>query len=232
MAKARGGCCFRHRRCCYLYIVATLGSALTQLCLARQVLEGARRLLANADSIKQAVDLTGASIALDDCYELWDSGFISIPYDFSISDLTPQLRRMLNSGVTEPVAAIDSMEEAEPETAEVNGQVNGHANGQTNGHAVNGDASHGDDVAGGSGEGEGEATGFEASASRSAEETGAPTALPHARRQHLGFHRPLRPWMPRQPAPLARRHRRPALPRPKPLAVARQVMSTGMRLPW
>jgi len=24
----------------------------------------------------------GASIAIDDCYELWESGFISIPFDF------------------------------------------------------------------------------------------------------------------------------------------------------
>ena len=26
----------------------------------------------------------GASIAIDDCYELWESGFISIPYNFQV----------------------------------------------------------------------------------------------------------------------------------------------------
>ena len=26
----------------------------------------------------------GASIAIDDCYELWESGFISIPFDFQV----------------------------------------------------------------------------------------------------------------------------------------------------
>lgn len=42
----------------------------------------ARRLVDNARAIGISVDLSGASIAIDDCYELWDSGFISIPYDF------------------------------------------------------------------------------------------------------------------------------------------------------
>uniref|UniRef100_A0A061QW88 Uncharacterized protein n=1 Tax=Tetraselmis sp. GSL018 TaxID=582737 RepID=A0A061QW88_9CHLO len=62
-----------------------------------KVLDGARRLLENASSIKEAVNLTGASIALDDCYEVWESGFISIPYDFNLGDLEPQLRQMLGS---------------------------------------------------------------------------------------------------------------------------------------
>jgi hypothetical protein len=34
----------------------------------------ARRLLDCAPAIRSAVDLSGASLAIDDCYELWDSG--------------------------------------------------------------------------------------------------------------------------------------------------------------
>jgi hypothetical protein len=41
--------------------------------------------------------LTGASIAIDDCYELWESGFISIPHNFQLSDLRPELRKLLGS---------------------------------------------------------------------------------------------------------------------------------------
>lgn len=43
------------------------------------------------------MNLAGASIALDDCYEVWESGFISIPYDFQLGDIEPQLQRMLGS---------------------------------------------------------------------------------------------------------------------------------------
>ena len=39
----------------------------------------------------------GASIAIDDCYELWESGFISIPYNFDLKDLQPQLQRLLGT---------------------------------------------------------------------------------------------------------------------------------------
>ena len=39
----------------------------------------------------------GASIAIDDCYEVWESGFISIPYDFRLKDLKPKLRRLLGT---------------------------------------------------------------------------------------------------------------------------------------
>lgn len=55
------------------------------------------RLLEHSDSIKQAVDLRGACIALDDCYEVWDSGFISIPYNFKIQELSSMVR-MLQAG--------------------------------------------------------------------------------------------------------------------------------------
>ena len=39
--------------------------------------------------------MPGASIAIDDCYELWESGFVSIPYNFELRDLEPQLQRLL-----------------------------------------------------------------------------------------------------------------------------------------
>ncbi|KAK9846014.1 hypothetical protein WJX81_008468 [Elliptochloris bilobata] len=63
-----------------------------------RVAAAARRLLQNAPLIRQSVDLSGASIAIDDCYELWESGFISIPFDFQVSDLQPELQRLLSSG--------------------------------------------------------------------------------------------------------------------------------------
>lgn len=62
-----------------------------------KVLEGARRLLEHAPAIKQSVDLQGASLAIDDCYEVWGSGFISIPYDFTLQELQPQLVKLLAS---------------------------------------------------------------------------------------------------------------------------------------
>lgn len=63
-----------------------------------RVLDGARRLLEFASTIKQTVDLRGASLAIDDCYEVWGSGFISIPYDFTLQELQPQLRKLLSAG--------------------------------------------------------------------------------------------------------------------------------------
>ena len=41
-----------------------------KICMNDKVVEGAMRMLDNADVIKQAVDLKGACIALDDCYEV------------------------------------------------------------------------------------------------------------------------------------------------------------------
>lgn len=49
-----------------------------------KVFEAAYRLLENADHIKATVNLEGTSIAIDNVYELWESGVISIPYDFSL----------------------------------------------------------------------------------------------------------------------------------------------------
>ncbi|KAJ9527460.1 hypothetical protein QJQ45_025732 [Haematococcus lacustris] len=68
-----------------------------KICMNDKVIEGAMKLLDNADVIKQAVDLKGSCIALDDCYEVWDSGFISIPYNFKITELSSMVR-MLQSG--------------------------------------------------------------------------------------------------------------------------------------
>jgi len=49
-------------------------SSITAL-LQDKVLTAARRLLEAAPAIRAAgVDLSGASLAIDDCYELWDSG--------------------------------------------------------------------------------------------------------------------------------------------------------------
>ena len=42
----------------------------------------------------------GASIAIDDCYELWESGFVSIPYNFELRDLQPQLQKLLQGSNT------------------------------------------------------------------------------------------------------------------------------------
>lgn len=41
-----------------------------KICMNDKVLEGAQRLLDNSDLIKSNVNLKGASIALDDCYEV------------------------------------------------------------------------------------------------------------------------------------------------------------------
>ena len=68
-----------------------------KICMNDRVAEGARRLLENAAQIRAVVDLRGCCLALDDCYEVWDSGFISIPFDFAIHEL-PEKVRMLKAG--------------------------------------------------------------------------------------------------------------------------------------
>ena len=45
--------------------------------------------------------MPGASIAIDDCYELWESGFVSIPYNFELRDLQPQLQKLLQGPAIE-----------------------------------------------------------------------------------------------------------------------------------
>ena len=72
------------------------------LCSPREhdlVLAAGRRLLAAAPQIRGAVDLTGASICIDDCYDAWDNGFVSLPYDFSVGEIAPALIRLLSNGI-------------------------------------------------------------------------------------------------------------------------------------
>lgn len=73
-----------------------------------KVLAGAQKLLENAETIKSTVSLAGASIAIDDCYEVWGSGFISIPYNFTVQELPQQLVRLLKAG--EQQEAEDALE--------------------------------------------------------------------------------------------------------------------------
>ncbi len=75
-----------------------------KMCMSDKVLEGAQRLLDNAEQIRSKMNLSGACLALDDVYEVWDSGFISIPYDFSIHEL-PQTMLQLQSGQVPSAAA-------------------------------------------------------------------------------------------------------------------------------
>lgn len=84
-----------------LFDVAWLSVQVIRVCPSYDrdlVLAAADRLIQNAEIISHFVDLSNASIALDDCYQMWESGFISIPCDFQLQDLQPQLRKMLTSG--------------------------------------------------------------------------------------------------------------------------------------
>ena len=40
----------------------------------------------------------GVTIAIDTCYEVWDSGVISVPWNFNINELRPQLIKLLGAG--------------------------------------------------------------------------------------------------------------------------------------
>jgi len=61
------------------------------------VLAAVRRLVEAAPRIAAAIDLSDTSIAIDDCYDVWESGFISIPYDFELADVGEQLGRLLQA---------------------------------------------------------------------------------------------------------------------------------------
>ena len=81
------------------------------LCSPREhdlVLDAGRRLLAAAPEIREAVDLTGACICIDDCYDAWDNGYVSLPYDFSVGDVAPALIRLLSTGAKKKRAAADA----------------------------------------------------------------------------------------------------------------------------
>lgn len=61
-----------------------------------EVIAAAERLLESAEQLqRQGVDLSGACLAIDDCYEVWDSGFISIPHDFEVGELCVRLQAAL-----------------------------------------------------------------------------------------------------------------------------------------
>ena len=80
--------------------VALGAKCVIKICMAEGVMEGARRLRDNAEIIRGELGsdlLKGACIAIDDCYELWDSGFISIPWNFRADEL-PGMIKMLQSG--------------------------------------------------------------------------------------------------------------------------------------
>lgn len=52
-----------------------------QAVLARSCIE----FYVRCDTVPTCMPLpAGASIAIDDCYELWESGFISIPFNFKV----------------------------------------------------------------------------------------------------------------------------------------------------
>ena len=59
----------------------------------------------------------GASIAIDDCYELWESGFISIPHNFQVKDLRPELRKLLSPSTTTPSTAAGSTQQGSSDFA-------------------------------------------------------------------------------------------------------------------
>ena len=62
-----------------------------------EVIEAAKRLCEAAPQIRMAVSLKGASICLDDRYDAWENGFISIPYDFDLGTVEGHLRALLPS---------------------------------------------------------------------------------------------------------------------------------------
>ena len=48
----------------------------------------------------------GITIAIDDRYEVWGSGIISIPWNFRMQDLKPQLLKLLGpAGMQQPVSS-------------------------------------------------------------------------------------------------------------------------------
>ena len=54
---------------------------------------------------------TGASLAIDDRYEVWESGYISIPFDFQLQDLQPKLQRLLSASASSSTASSSQIAE-------------------------------------------------------------------------------------------------------------------------
>eukprot|EP00210_Caulerpa_lentillifera_P000315 g308.t1 len=64
----------------------------------QKAIRAAERLIKNAEVIRQTVDLSEAGIAIDSNYQAWDSGFISIPYDYHLKELKPNLQKLIGTG--------------------------------------------------------------------------------------------------------------------------------------
>ncbi|KAL3152625.1 hypothetical protein ABBQ32_001640 [Trebouxia sp. C0010 RCD-2024] len=64
-----------------------------------------QRLIQHGPTVRQAVDLSGITIAIDDRYEVWGSGIISIPWNFRMQDLKPQLLKLLGPAVASEAAS-------------------------------------------------------------------------------------------------------------------------------
>jgi hypothetical protein len=59
------------------------------------VSDALQRLLENAAAIRSSVDLEGVCLAIDDNYHLWDSGYVSIPYNFDIKTVASEVTKLL-----------------------------------------------------------------------------------------------------------------------------------------
>jgi hypothetical protein len=64
------------------------------------VMAATERLIEAAPYIRASLDLSNVSLALDDRYDVWDSGIISIPYDFRMNDIEPKLKALLLADTT------------------------------------------------------------------------------------------------------------------------------------
>lgn len=62
---------------------------------SERVTTALQRLIENAPRIKQRIDLRGVCLAIDDNYHLWDSGYVSIPYDFDIDSMAGEVTKLL-----------------------------------------------------------------------------------------------------------------------------------------
>lgn len=72
-----------------------------------------QRLIDNAAALRASVDLTGVTLAIDDRFEVWDSGYISIPYDFQVGELQRQLGyRLLGAGSSQKASRDDTVRES------------------------------------------------------------------------------------------------------------------------
>jgi len=53
-----------------------------------------RRLADHAGELRAMLDFSGVSLAIDDQYHLWDSGFVSIPHDFELASFARNLKAL------------------------------------------------------------------------------------------------------------------------------------------